>query len=68
MTSKTIRGFRAVPKQDGSGKITVERKPYFGCNDTSAKIARDKRNRSETRRRVKVLKPGQAVMFHPAKD
>lgn len=67
MTSKVLRGFRTVPKQDGSGKVTIERVPYFGM-DASAKLGQKARNRSKTRKRVKVVKRNSfAAIFSPAK-
>lgn len=56
MTSRNVfKGFRMVPKQDGSGKSTIERIPQFGL-DTSAKIRQRKSKKS------RVVRPSQASM------
>lgn len=61
MTSKPIRGFREVPRQDGSGKVTIERIPYFGAKDASAKI------RQKKSKRRRVVAGGFAALFTPVK-
>lgn len=60
MASKSIRGFREVPKQDGSGKVTLERIPYFKM-DTSKKI------RQKKSKRVRAVAGGFAALFTPVK-
>lgn len=60
MASKTLKGFREVPKQDGSGRVTLERIPYF-AKDASAKIRQKK---SKKRR---VVAGGFAALFTPVK-
>ncbi len=54
--TKGFRGFKLVPKQDGSGKVTVEKIPMFGL-DASAKIKQRKS------KRVRVAKPGFDTKF-----
>jgi len=66
MASKVLRGFREVPRQDGSGKTTIERIPYFGL-DSSAKQGQKNRNRNAKRRRVKAVAGGFSALFTPVK-
>jgi len=60
MATKVLKGFREVPKQDGSGKVTIERVPYFG-GSASDKIRRKKS------RKVKTVSGGFAALFSPVK-
>jgi len=60
MATKVLKGFREVPRQDGSGKVTIERVPYFGL-DTSKKI------RQKKSRKVRAVQGGFAALFSPVK-
>lgn len=61
MASKVLKGFREVPRQDGSGNVTIERIPYFGAKDTSAKI------RQRKSKKVRLVQGGFAALFSPVK-
>ena len=54
--TKGFKGFKLVPKQDGSGKVTVEKIPMFGL-DASAKA------RKRNSKRVRVAKPSFDTKF-----
>lgn len=60
MVTKTLKGFRQRIKQDGTGKVTIERVPYFGL-DTSAKIRRKKS------KKTRPISAGLAGLFSPVK-
>lgn len=62
MTSKAFKGYRTAPVQDGSARVKLERVPYFGAKDKSAKI------RQRKSKKVRVVQGGFAALFTPVKD